>query len=170
MKVILYMATSLDGFIAKLDGDSDWVSEVDSVEFEKQIISAGCLIVGRNTFDQYYGDIYPVQKILNVVMTHNSKLKAKDKNVLYSIKSPRKTVEMLKSKGFKKVILIGGGTTNSSYLKDNLIDEIYLSIHPLLLGTGIPIFRNAPNVLKKLSLIEVKKLKEGLVQLHYKVK
>lgn len=170
MKVILYMATSLDGFIAKNDGDSDWVSEADSVEFNKQIKKAGCLIVGRRTFDQYYGELYPIPKVLNVVMTHNKRLKPKDKNVLYSTKSPQETIKEIELKGFNKVVLIGGGTTNNSYLKDNLIDEIYLSVHPLLLGTGIPIFRDAKETLKKLSLLEVKKLKEDLIQLHYKVK
>lgn len=169
MKVILYMAISLDGFIAKLDSDSDWVSEVDSVEFLKQIKKAGCLIVGRKTFDQYYGELYPIPKVLNVVMTTNRELKAKEDNILYSTKTLKATKEMLKSKGLKKAILIGGGTTNNSYLEENLIDEIILSVHPLLLGKGIPIFRDAKETFKKMSLLEVKKLKENLVQLHYKI-
>ena len=47
------MAISVDGYVAKKDGDSDWVSPVDSVNFEQKIKETGCLIVGRRTFDQY---------------------------------------------------------------------------------------------------------------------
>lgn len=65
------MATSIDGYIAKKNGDSDWVSEVDAANFEQKIKEMGCIIVGRKTFDQYQGDLYPVPDVTNIVLSSN---------------------------------------------------------------------------------------------------
>lgn len=88
MKVTLYMAISIDGHIAKKDGDSDWVSEVDSKIFEKKIKEAGCIVVGRKTFDQYYGDLYPIEGVTNIVLTTDATRQDKNENVIF-VPSPK---------------------------------------------------------------------------------
>jgi len=167
MRVILYLAISADGLIAKKDGDSDWVSEVDAEEFERKIKVAGCVTVGRKTYKQYLNDIFPVKEVYNFILTKSSENQRKESNVLF-VKSPQEIIKLAEEKGCKYVLVIGGGETNASFLKENLIDEIFLSVHPLILGSGIHLFQDI-ETFTKLELLAYKKLKEGLVQLHYKV-
>lgn len=167
MKVTLYMAISIDGFIAKKNGDSDWVSPVDSANFEQKIKEKGCIIVGRRTFDQYQGDLYPVKDVLNIVLTSDSSRKPEGDNVVY-VQSPRDAVKVAQDRGHDKALLIGGGTTNGLFLKEGLIDEVFLSVHPLILGNGIKLFEGAELDLK-LEFLDEKELGEGLTQLHYKL-
>jgi dihydrofolate reductase len=94
MKVILYMAISADGFIAKINGDSDWVSEADADTFENKIKEAGVFIVGRKTFDQYYNDLYPIKDVLNVVLTTNKNRKSENKNILFTTKNPQEIISL----------------------------------------------------------------------------
>jgi dihydrofolate reductase len=162
------MAISADGFIAKKDGDSDWVSEVDTLNFEKTIKDAGCLIVGRKTFEQYEGELYPMKDVYNVVLTNNKEKNKETNGVLISSKPPMEVLKLLNQKGFKSAVVIGGGTLNTSFLKERLIDEIYLSVHPLILGNGIKLFENTQDFVN-LKLEGVEKLEDNLVQLHYKV-
>ncbi|MGA3291613.1 MAG: dihydrofolate reductase family protein [Candidatus Microgenomates bacterium] len=167
MKITLYMAVSIDGFIAKKDGDSDWVSPVDSVNFEHKIKEKGCIFVGRRTFDQYQGDLYPVKGVTNIVLTSDLSLKSQNDNVIY-VQSPSEAVKLAQGRGHNEALLIGGGTTNGLFIKENLIDEVFLSVHPLILGNGIKLFGGVETDLK-LRFIDQKELGEGLTQLHYSV-
>ena len=166
MKVILYMAISVDGFIAKKDGDSEWVSDFDN--FIKTVSKIGCISLGKKTFDQYQGELYPIKNVTNIVLTKNKKIKSKVDNVIY-VNSPKEAIKKSRDKGYNQILIIGGGKTNVAFLKDGLIDEIYLSVHPLVLGKGIKIFEGG-EVKVNLKLLGIKELKEDLVQLHYKVK
>lgn len=163
------MATSIDGFIAKKDGDSDWVSPVDTENFEKAIQENGCIIVGRRTFEQYQGDLYPVKGITNIVVTSDTNKKSNDDNVHFVNGSAEQIISFVKSKGHDKALLIGGGKTNALFLNAGVIDEIVLSVHPLVLGDGIKLFEGEENDLK-LEFISSQQLDEGLVQIKYAVK
>ncbi len=167
IKVILYMATSVNGYIAKKDGDSDWVSEIDSKIFEKKIKEAGCVIVGRKTFYQYYGDLYPVGDATNIVLTNDVTRQDENKNVVF-VFSPKEAIQIAEQKGYDKVLLIGGGQVNGSFINNDLIDEIFFSVHPLVLGKGIKIFENLKKQVN-LKFVGSKELEEGLIQLHYKI-
>lgn len=70
--------------------------------------------------------------------------------------------------GHTEILLIGGGTTNGLFLKDNLIDEMFLSVHPIILGDGIRLFEGVEKILK-LETLGAKILSEGLVQIHYRI-
>ena len=72
MKLTLYNAVSIDGFIAKLDGDSDWVSESDAEIFESTCQKAGCIVMGKTTFEQFKGSLYPMKGVQNIVMSASS--------------------------------------------------------------------------------------------------
>ena len=167
MKVTLYMAISIDGFIAKRNGDSDWVSPVDSANFEQKIKEKGCLIVGRRTFNQYQGELYPVKDVTNIVLTHEPLLETGNINVIY-VNSTQDAIKLAEARGHQEALLIGGGTTNGIFLKDNLIDELFLSIHPLILGNGIKLFGDS-DIEIKLQYLDKKELEQGLIQLHYRV-
>ena len=85
------------------------------------------------------------------------------------IQSPQEALQILQNQKFKTVLICGGGKLNSSFMKEKLIDEIYLDIEPVFLGTGIKLFTDA-EFETKLKLIDVKRLSKDEVQLHYKVK
>lgn len=167
MHITLYSALSADGLIATNDHDSDWVSEVDLEVFNKTILDAGCMILGKTTFFQY-PKMFPMPGVLNVVMTHDASLKSDAKDVFFAAGSLENTVKEMEARGIERAVLIGGGKTNASFIKANLIDELILSIHPLLLGQGIQLFEGA-QVNLKLELVGVKELREDLVQLKYEV-
>lgn len=168
MKVTLYNAVSIDGFIAKADGDSDWISEVDEKPFEQEISKAGCIVVGRKTYEQYLGEPYPISGVTNIVITNDEAKLGESDNVIFTNSSPAEVLEIAKSKGHESVLLLGGGETNSSFLKAGLIDFVMFSIHPLMFGRGISPF-GSDNVDVDLELIDSKELGEGVVQNIYKV-
>jgi dihydrofolate reductase len=165
MKVILYMAVSADGFIAKPDGDSDWVSEIDNKIFVEKIKQVGCIIIGRKTFEQFYGELYPQKDALNIVVSNN---KNKGETNTVFAQTPKAALLIAKEKHFSSVLLIGGGTVNGSFLKENLIDEIYFDVHPLILGGGIKVFEGFLGD-TKINLLDSKLCDGGQVMLHYNV-
>lgn len=169
MKLTVYSAISLDGFIATKDGNSEWVSEADFPYFEKAMKEKGCIIVGKNTFLQFENDLYPVQDVLNVVLTSNLDSIKKYDNVLALNSSPNEVLNEISEKGFKEALLVGGGITNALFLKAGLIDELILSIHPLVLGSGIKLFSSDSQTQLNLEKIDEKDIGEGVLQVRYKV-
>ena len=166
-KIILYNAISVDGFIAKPDGDSEWVSEKDGEIFEQMCKDTECIIIGRRTFDQYYEEIYPMEGILNVVLTHEKGMVIHHTNVK-PINSVQDVMTYLDTHRVPTAILVGGGGANESFLMADVIDEIIVTVHPIILGCGIKLFGNA-QVMHGLNLIESKELGDGLVQMRYTV-
>jgi len=169
MKIILYMATSINGLITQGKDDSDWVAKSDWKEFDKLMRNCGIMVMGRRTYE-IFGDDFPCKGAVNVVMTSNKKLlsqKTAD-NVVFTNKSPQEVIKMAEKKEFKKMMLIGGMTLNTSFLKDNLVDEIWLSVHPLLIGDGLRVMDKF-DCFRKLIKLGVKELGEDLVQIRYKV-
>lgn len=168
MHVQLYMAISIDGFIARQNDDTNWVSSTDWDNFRKIIKEAGVIVMGRRTYE-VSGSDFPYANAVNIIMTSSPKLLQKQQEgVVFTNDSPEKVVEFAKNKGFEKLLIIGGGKTNARFLKAELIDEIILSVHPLVIGKGIKIFeREEFNT--KLEFLSATELNEGLVQIKYKV-
>lgn len=166
MKVILYMAISVNGMIAKKDDDTNWISREEWDSYSLAVRKAGCLIVGSRTY-------HILTKQPEFSEFKNIKLIAvseKDFTTIASnhfvAHSPKEALELLKE--YEEVIVAGGGILNASFLADNLVDEIYLDIEPILIGEGIPIFKGK-DFEHKLQLIGQKKITNNEIQLHYKV-
>ncbi|MEK6860776.1 MAG: dihydrofolate reductase, partial [Nanoarchaeota archaeon] len=129
MKVVLYMAMSLNGNIATENGEEDFLSHEHWKTFEKFTKEIKCIIIGRKTYeavkkwkDYNFDTLNNVHKI--VVSNKNLKLGKE-----YSLaKSPKEAIEVMSKKGFSEVILIGGSLLNSSFIQENLIDEIIINI------------------------------------------
>lgn len=166
MKVIQYNAITIDGFIATPSNDSEWVSDVDVEIFDAKIKEVGCIAMGNKTYEQFKGEYFPKKDAVNLVVTGRSVDMTTD-GVVY-VKSPPEAIKYAEEKGFKEMLLIGGGTLNGSFLKEELIDEIILDIHPLIFGKGIKLFEGFESFLK-VELIESKNLARGQVLLRYKV-
>lgn len=166
-KVILFIATSLDGFIAKKNGDIEWLFTDQDYGYDAFFSSIDTTIMGRITYDQiasFYP--FPYQGKMNYVFTRNEMPKNSDVTFVKTPLIP--FVKGLKEQQGKDVWLVGGGQINALLLENELIDQIIVSIHPIALGEGIPLFPgNAQDRLFKLK--DTKSYDTGLVQLTYDV-
>ena len=166
MKTTLHMSVSMDGFIAKADGNSDWVSKIDCDLFEQRYKEIGCVVVGRKTFDQFQGSLYPINDIANIVLTSNKDITSKNRNVSF-VGSVKEAVDLAVKKGFERLLIAGGGRTNTAFLEANAIDEIFLSVHPILLSEGIRLFEGSKKE-HDFNLVGTREMGDGLVELHYR--
>lgn len=161
MNITLYAATSIDGFIAKADGDSEWVSEHDEQAFVDTIQEAGCLMVGKTTYKQYLDELYPMEGVANIVLSSGA---IESRPHVHTASSPSQAIDIAEKLGHEQAILVGGGHTNASFIEADLIDDLIISIHPLVLGSGIRLFETNTT----LSNWETKKqelLPDGVVKL-----
>lgn len=162
------MATSIDGFVARINDDTSWVSDTDWGIFSQMVKDAGCIVMGRRTYE-VSADDFPYECDLNIVMTKSKKHHVKsNEKVLFTDLEVKDIIAHAESRGFQQLLIIGGGTINAEFLKNNLIDEVFISVHPKILGNGIKLFNQGEFDIN-LNRIGVKVLDEGLVQLHYKV-
>lgn len=171
MKVVLYMAMSLNGIIARENNEEDFLSHENWRTFVELVHQAGCMIWGRKTHEvvktwekQYLEDIADVTK---VIVTSDEGYDVGEG--FERAASPEKALEILKRRGFREVVLSGGSTLNSSFASKHLIDRVIVNIEPVVIGKGIPLFVSEAFEMK-LDLLRVEQLQDGLVQLHYKVR
>ena len=173
IKISVFIATSLDGFIARKNGDIDWLPAVnDSGEdygYGEFISSIDHLVMGRHTYEKAltFGDWpYPGRKVL--VLSSGSPrlpLELADKVMILN-QSPRALLETLKGFGARHVYLDGGNTIQL-FLKNDLVDEMTITTIPVLIGNGVPLFGPLKHDLK-FQLIESKSFKNGFVQRKYR--
>ncbi len=170
MKVILFMAMSLNGIIASENGSEDFLSDTNWETFSELAEKHGCFIVGRKTYEmvQKWPD-YNFDNInakLKIVISSGKGLRLRPSFLLAN--SPKDAIEKAGVLSFKSAILAGGSIINSAFIKENLIDEVIINIEPVILGSGIPIF--GENEFEKcLSLIETVKITDNILQVRYRV-
>jgi dihydrofolate reductase len=166
MKVILYMATTVNGMIADNDDEASFLTAEEAASYCSIVRAAGCLIVGRRTYhiltkQPEYQEFKDAKLV--VVSNDDVELVAPHHAVAHS---PKEAVGLLS--GFAEIIVAGGGVLNASFIADDLIDELYLDIEPAILGDGIPLFKGK-SFEKSLELIGQKMLSKNEIQLHYRV-
>lgn len=166
MKVVLYMAMTVNGMIAGEDDRTPW-SEEEWESYNSIVKKFGNLVIGRRTYDLMSRDD-SFSKLNNpaVVVLTSKKLKYEG-NAIF-VKSPIDAIEVLGERGFKEILIGGGGKVNSSFLKKCLVDEIILDVEPLVFGKGIRLFAE-DDFEAKLKLLKTKKLSDNTIQLRYKV-
>jgi len=167
MKVILYMATTVNGYISKENNETPW-SEEEWLSFSKFVKDTKNIIVGKNTYEIMI-ESNEFKKIGNPFTVIVSKKDFVHNSNFAIAKSPKEALKILKEKHFAKALVAGGGMLNSSFMKEKLIDEIYLDVEPLVFGKGIKLFSDN-NFEAKLELIKTKKLSKNTIQLHYRIK
>jgi len=164
-KILVYIASSLDGYIAREDGSIDWLPESSESSYDKFYKSIDTVIMGRTTYDQVltFGE-YPYKDKKSFVFTRTTK--NNDDNVEFV-----SDVEKFVKDGFpgagKNIWLVGGGKLIASFLKLGVVYEIITTVIPVLLGKGIPLFQNIENE-TKLELVKTEKHGQ-FVDLHYSV-
>lgn len=168
MEVTLYIATSADGFIATNEGNSDWVSEVDAAPFESAAKERGAIILGRKTFEQFQGEIYPMHDVINYVVTSDIAKESADKSVVFLSGDPKSMVRKMEDDGITRALLVGGSHANATFIQAGLIDKVIISVHPLFLGSGMSIFAGT-ELVQKLHFDMVEQMDGGLTKLYYTV-
>lgn len=170
MKVILFMAQTVNGMIARENFQEDFLSHKNWKTFSTLAESIGCFIVGRKTEEQVqqwkeynFNNINAKRIIISKKSILNS-----NKKVTYA-KSPQDALNKAAKWGFKTVLLTGGSQINSAFIKKNLIDEVIINVEPYILGKGIPLFAK-DRFEKKLKLKQIKRLNLNIIQLRYKAK
>lgn len=167
-KVSIYIATSIDGYIARKDGNLDWLQfghEGDEdYGFKKFIESVDALILGRKTYQvvSQFGD-WPYKGKRVIVLSHSLK-EVREEAELFCDKITD-LLSKLYSEGIRH-IWVDGGITASKFLEAGLVDELTISKIAMILGSGIPLF-NMMNKEHECRLISTKSYPSGLVQLKY---
>jgi dihydrofolate reductase len=165
-KVVLFIASSLDGYIARENGDIDWLPENVASGYDEFYKTIDTVVMGKQTYNQMltFG-AYPYQDKKSYVFTRNNN-QTKNKNTEF-VSDVDKFVKDIISNSGKNIWLVGGAEVISSFVNRRFVDEIILSIIPVILGKGIPLFKNI-QIETKLELIETTNY-EYLIELHYKV-
>lgn len=169
MKTTLVMATTINGYVAGPDDDTEWVKDFDL--FYKTVADFGVAVMGKRTYDESVRfNAFPYKGAWNIVMTHNKELLAKtEDNVLYTDASPKDIVKLVEQKGHERLLVIGGGHVNGSFLKEGLIDEIILDVHPMIMAQGIHLFES-DFPYQQLELVSHQEINDQILQVTYRVK
>jgi len=175
-KASVYIATSLDGFIARPDGGLDWLkhdSGGDDYGFYDFMSTVDTLVMGRNSYETVltFGE-WPYEGTPVVVMSQTLDNAAIPQHLTGKVEitadTPKALVEKLGNEG-RKHLYIDGGKIIRSFLNEGLIQELIISRIPVLIGQGIPLFGPLDNDIQ-LTHLETKTYPSGLVQSRYRVR
>lgn len=157
------MATTLDGKIAKDKNHfPDWTSREDKQFFAKISKKSKVVIFGENTFNTFKK---PLKDRLNVVFAKDKK--EKQDNIMWVSGKVKPVLSKLEKLGYKSAVLGGGAFLNTLFLKEKLINEIYISINPKIFGNGISLFNDEFDV--NLKLVDIIKLNKDAFVVRYKI-
>ena len=167
MKVILDMVITVNGVIARKDFTEDFFPKYNWNIFCGIANKIGCLIFGRKTYE-IIKDYRPkdLKNVTKIVVSKSKKFK--NQNKFFFVKSPKEALSIARTLGFKEILLAGGGNINSEFMKLNLVDEIFLNVNPVIVNNGINVFGDL-NFEHKLKLLKIKKLRDNIIRIHYKI-
>jgi dihydrofolate reductase len=172
-KVMLFIAMSVDGYIAKPDGDISFLSVAEKPgedygygDFIQQIDT---VIMGRKTYDKVKGIGIPWPHADKQAYIITRSIVPSSENIIFYNGSPERLVNALKEKAGLNIFVDGGSEIINELFEYNLIDEMIIFTLPVLIGDGIPMFRKGiPEI--PLELIRTKQYDTGVVEMHYKRK
>jgi dihydrofolate reductase len=167
-KIVLSLGISLDGYIARPDGDVDFLFMPKDYPIGEAFSTVDTAIMGRKTLVaglKLGGGKIP-GGFVYYVFSRTESPGEKD-GVTFVNDSPAAFVSQLRKRPGKDIWLMGGGELARDFLKADLVDELHIGIIPVLLGEGIPLFPSGfPQ--RNFALIENKSYSRGLVSLKYK--
>lgn len=169
--VILYIAASLDGYIADSQGGVSWLEPFEQAGedygYTAFYRSLDAVIVGRITYEQSltFGE-WPYRGVATYVVSHRPVQPPAGHHVEAYSGSLPELVSKLKDRFRKDIWLVGGAQLVAAFLRDNLIDQLILTVIPVMLGSGIPLFVEG-SARRSLTLNAVNHYPNGIVQLTY---
>jgi len=174
--VTLHVVSSLDGFIAKPDNTVAWLDgyaddyekgvSMDSAAGEEFVKSIGCFVLGSRTYEHALRLGWPYGDTPTVVVT-SRELPSTRKSVEFYSGDLKRLADEILAPRFRNVWLVGGAMLCQSFLALGLVDEIRLSIAPILLGHGLRLFGDS-GAEKRWKLTDVVAYKNGFVELLYR--
>lgn len=171
-KIVLFIAMSLDGFMADRNGKVGWLQGQSNdnenrdaySEFVKDVDT---ILMGWNTYHQVTTELSPTEWVYadftTYVLTHKDI--PSTEQIRFTDKSPRDLLEQLKSEEGKHIWICGGANLVQQLMQDDLIDQYYISVIPTLLGSGIRLFENTEKEIK-LRLLKTQTY-NGIIDLIY---
>lgn len=178
-KISVFIATSVDGFIARENGDIEWLhnsghGEVDKDEdfgYQAFFSTVDALVMGRHSFEKvlsFDGAWFYGNKPVYVLTNRGVKIPPHLKETVSTLSgSPREITQKMEKLGHHHIYL-DGGVTIQKFLAAGLVDELIITKIPVLLGSGIPLFGPLSKDIK-LQHIDTQAFKNGFVQSHYKL-
>jgi dihydrofolate reductase len=182
--LIFFMHTSLDGFVAGLNGEMNWIN-VDEAMFDfiaTMTDKADTALYGRVTYemmqsywptagkdpnaskhDKEHSVLY--NKVSKVVLSKTMSEKELENTIVISDQLAD-NINKIKKQAGKNILIFGSPRASHSLLTQGLIDEFWLFVNPVLLGQGIPLFKGVTEM-TQLKLIETKTFSSGVMALHY---
>lgn len=171
MKASVFIATSLDGFIARENGAIDWLPDNPEPHgYGEFIASVDAIIIGRKTFDTVlaFGGWFYGKKLVIVLSSRAAELKAPDgANCDFMNGDPKEIAARLDERGVTHAY-VDGGITIQRFLEAGLIQRMIITRIPVLLGSGIPLFGPMSHDVR-LEHVATRSFKGGLVQSEYTV-
>jgi dihydrofolate reductase len=170
-KVVLFIAMSLDGYIAKPGDDLSFLSivseEGQDYGYSAFVDTIDTVIMGRKTYDWVMTQVpeFPHAQLNSYIITRCSKESKGD--IKFYSGDLKELITGLKSKPGKDIFVDGGAEIVNELMKGDLIDEYVISIIPIMLGEGVRLFKSGRPE-QMLKFISTKSFDKGLVQLHYK--
>ncbi|MGD9897892.1 MAG: dihydrofolate reductase family protein [Calditrichaceae bacterium] len=177
VKCSVYIATSIDGYIAKPDGGIEWLDnpeysgvELKGLDYDDFIATVDAIVMGRNSYEKVrtFG-FWPYEKIPVIILTNRQMVIPKELTgkIRVENQAPKQLVSILGEEGYKH-LYIDGGITIQGFLRAGLIDEITITRIPILLGSGIPLFGELEKEIP-MRLISVSGSDNGFVQVRYEI-
>lgn len=173
-KIVCYIAESLDGYIATEDDSLEWLFKVEGegdagyAEFMKTIDT---VIMGRRTYDwvmDFEKGIYPYPGLQSYIFTRTVPAESSAGEIEFINEEIADFANKLKQEPGKNIWVIGGSQLLAGFMEAGLIDEFIISIAPVVIGKGIPLFQKS-DLMTEYRLKEVKRYGE-FAQLHYEMK
>jgi dihydrofolate reductase len=170
----MVMLSSVDGKTTKGNDNNiyTWTSTEDQKYFFSLIKKNNLIIMGRETYNASKPAIKLEKGKLRIVLTRNSKnyfTETVKGQLEFSEETPNRLINRLSNLGYKKALLVGGSIINGLFLKQNIVDELYLTVEPKIFGNGKNIVDDQSlNI--SMQLVSVKKLNNaGTLLLKYKI-
>jgi dihydrofolate reductase len=171
----LYIATSLDGFIARENGSIDWLTEYENSPetdygYSEFYASIGTVLMGRKTYEQAlgFGD-WPYKEKKSYVFTRQKEPMRSENNVEFISEDIGEFVRQLKGNTEGDIWLVGGSQIIKVFFEENLVQDLIVFVVPIILGSGIPLFDHMGKEIG-FRTGRVERYENGLVKLEYEVK
>jgi dihydrofolate reductase len=150
-KIVLYIACSIDGFIARPDGRIDWLESIPNPDrtdhgYQNLLDNTSCIIMGRKTYTEVlgFGIEWPYADKLTYIVSREKSFQPETPNTKTLSGNIAETVRKMKAEPGKDIWLVGGGQLVTYFLNNDLVDRMIISIAPTIIGQGIPLFPGVP--------------------------
>ncbi len=167
-KIVLGLGISLDGYIARLNGDVDFLFMPKDYSMGSFFATIDTAIMGRKTLDvalRMGGGSYGGSKMATYVFSRTKPPGERD-GLIFTNQFPAALVAEIRKRPGKNIWLMGGGELARDFLKEDLVDELYIGVVPVLIGEGIPLFPPGfPQ--REFTLLENKTFSKGMIALKY---